>query len=291
MKLVLSRKGFDAAHGGCPSPILDDNLLCSLPIPDDVSPTRYRDISFNGSGVATIVESLTRGRIARTDGAHLDPDLRRDAIRRAPGWRSIFGQAGAAQSHLARNQVGVGDLFLFFGSFQRAEKNGSTLRFFRSEPKLHVIFGWLQVGAVHPVTNALAAKIPWAKQHPHLTAPNRYKRNTVYIASDHLSSLDLNTPGAGIFTHLRPELILTETDPYTGCSNWKLPQWFHPQNHKGARTPLTYHSNPTRWTNDPDSTHLKSAYPGQEFILDLNQYPESQTWLRKIFRHSNRAPI
>ncbi len=282
-KLILSRKGFDSAHGGCPSPILDGDLLCSLPIPDDRSSIRYRQISFNGSGVATIVESLTRGRISGTACAHLDPDLRRDAIRRAPGWRPIFGQAGAAQSHLARNQVGVGDLFLFFGSFQRAETDGNTLRFVRSAPKLHVIFGWLEVGAVHPVTNTLAAKIPWARQHPHLTAPNRYKRNTVYLASKHLSSLDLDSPGAGVFERLRPELILTETNPYQGCANWKLPQWLHP----GQRTPLSYHQNPTRWTKDAESVHLKSAYPGQEFILDLNQYPEAFGWLREIFSASN----
>src|SRR5260370_1124538 len=189
-KLILSRKGFDSAHGGCPSPILDDNLLCSLPIPDA------------GSG-----------------------------------------------------------------------------------PKLQVIFGWLEVGAVHPVTNPLAAKIPWARQHPHLTAPNRYKRNTVYLASKHLSSLDLDSPGAGVFERLRPELILTETNPHQGCANWKLPQWLHP----GQRTPLSYHQNPTRWTKDAESVHLKSAYPGQDFVLDLNQYPEAFGWRRRIFRSCESA--
>jgi len=34
MKIVLSRKGFDSSYGGCPSPILPDESLLSLPIPE-----------------------------------------------------------------------------------------------------------------------------------------------------------------------------------------------------------------------------------------------------------------
>ena len=226
-----------------------------------------------------MVESLTRGRIAGADGAHLDPDLRRDATARTRGWRPIFGQAGAAQSHLARHSVGAGDLFLFFGSFRRAENGGGALRFVRSAPKLHVIFGWLQVGEVRPVTDTLAKEIRWAQRHPHFSEPARYKSNTIYLASEHLTSLDLDSPGGGIFDQLRPELILTATDPYSGCATWTLPRWIH---HR-TRTPLSYHSKPNRWTDRATSVRLQSAYPGQEFVLDLNEYPEAHAWLRKIF--------
>jgi hypothetical protein len=236
-----------------------------------------------------MVESLTRGRIAGTDGAHLDPDLRIDAVRRTPGWRPIFGQAGAAQSHLARHRVGPGDLFLFFGPFRRAESNGGALRFVRSALKLHVIFGWLEVGEVRPVTDALATEIPWAEGHPHLSAPHRYKSNTLYLASERLSSLDLDSRGGGSFERLRPELILTETDPYRGCATWMLPRWIHPRIHPGARTPLSYHSRATRWTEAATSVRLQSAYPGQEFVLDLDQYPEAYDWLRGIFSRSKAA--
>src|SRR6266436_9207163 len=115
MKLILSRKGFDSANGGCPSPILDDRPF-SLPIPDPSSPTTYGEISpFNGIPIWQIVEDLTHGRVGRGNGAHLDPDLRRDALTRATGWRPIFGQADAAQSHLTNQGIGPGDLFLFFG--------------------------------------------------------------------------------------------------------------------------------------------------------------------------------
>jgi Nucleotide modification associated domain 3 len=38
MKLILSRKGFDSAYGGVPSPILPDGTLCPLPIPSNEAP-------------------------------------------------------------------------------------------------------------------------------------------------------------------------------------------------------------------------------------------------------------
>jgi hypothetical protein len=282
MKLILSRKGFDSANGGCPSPILDGQL-CSLPIPDPGAPTRYSEISsFKGSSIAQIVEDLTRGRVGRSDGAHLDPDLRTDSIARAAGWRPIFGQAAAAQSHLARHEVGHGDLFLFFGCFRQAEKVGVTFRFVRDAPKLHVIFGWLQVGRVSRVTNGLTTEIPWADGHPHLAAPERYKNNTLYFASDRLSSISLKTKGAGTFDRIKPELILTETG--SNCSVWQLPRWFDP----AGRPALSYHSKPARWTDCDDSMRLQSVGRGQEFVLDVDEYPEAHAWLRSIFRAANR---
>jgi putative DNA base modification enzyme with NMAD domain len=283
MKLILSRKGFDSANGGCPSPILDGQL-CSLPIPDAGAPTTYAKISpLNGSSVARMVEDLTHGRVRQSDGAHLDPDLRRDAIARTAGWRPIFGQAAAAQSHLARHEVGCGDLFLFFGCFRQAAKVGGEFRFVRDTPKLHVIFGWLQVGRVSRATNQLASRIPWTSGHPHLAAPERYKNNTLYFASDRLSSIGgLKTRGAGTFDRIRPKLILTETD--SNCSVWQLPRWFHPN----GRPALSYHSKPTRWTDCEDSMRLQSVGRGQEFVLDVDQYPEARAWLRSIFRAANR---
>jgi hypothetical protein len=278
MKLILSRKGFDSAHGGCASPILDGQL-CSLPIPDAGASTTYAKISsFNGLAIAQIVEDLTRGRVRRGDGAHLDPDLRRDSVARAPGWRPIFGQAAAAQSHLAKQKIGPGDLFLFFGGFRCADQAGSTFRFVRSAPKLHVIFGWLQVGRIARATNGLVAEIPWANGHPHLAAPDRYKNNTLYFASDRLTSLGINASGAGTFDRIRPELTLTETG--SNCSAWQLPRWFEPR----ERPPLTYHGAPARWTDCGTSTRLRSVGRGQEFVLDLDEYPEARGWLRSIFR-------
>jgi Nucleotide modification associated domain 3 len=281
MKLILSRKGFDSAHGGCPSPILD-RRLCSLPIPDKESPTPYEKISFDGVSIAQIVQDLTRGRVRCGDGAHLDPDLRSDALPRAAGWHPIFGQAAAAQSHLAKQAIGPGDLFLFFGGFRRAEHVGGRFRFVPSAPKLHVIFGWLQIGRVARATTGLLAEIRWANGHPHLAAPDRYKNNTLYFASDRLTSLGINASGAGTFDRIRPELTLTETG--SNCSKWRLPRWFEPR----GRPALTYHAEPGRWTDCGTSMRLRTVGRGQEFVLDLDEYPEARGWLRSIFRAGNR---
>ena len=281
MKLILSRKGFDSANGGCPSPILDDRL-CSLPIPDDSAPTSYLQISIDKVSIGKIVEDLTRGRIKRNHRAHLDPDLRRDAIARAPGWRPIFGQAGAAQSHLAHQGVGPVDLFLFFGCFRRAEEIAGAFHFVRDAPKLHVIFGWLQVARVVAACNGVAAEIGWARGHPHLAAPERFKNNTLYFASDRLTSIGIDADGGGIFEQLRPELILTDTD--SNCSVWILPRWFNPN----GRPALSYHSKPARWTDLETSTRLQTVGRGQEFVLDVDEYPGAREWLRAIFGDADR---
>jgi hypothetical protein len=48
VKVIFSRKGFDAANGGCASPIFADGSLASLPIPSSRSPTRYSEIQASG---------------------------------------------------------------------------------------------------------------------------------------------------------------------------------------------------------------------------------------------------
>jgi hypothetical protein len=65
---------------------------------------------------------------------------------------------------------------------------------------------------------------------------------------------------------------------------WQLPRWFNPV----ARTPLSYHANPARWTDCSTSMRLQSVGRGQEFVLDVEQYPEARAWLRSIFRAAAR---
>ena len=280
MKLILSRKGFDSSNGRCASPIFEDGTLCPIPIPQPNATTSYARISFNGEPIAPIVDGLTRGRIGARDAAHLDPDLRADAIARRPRWRPIFGQAGAAQSHLARQRVGAGDLFLFFGWFRRVERRAGSIRYVGGAPDLHLIFGWMQVSRVCAVTAGLRRQIPWAREHPHLVAHGHYSNNAVYIARERIELYDLDLPGAGTFTRIAPELILTQLEPYVGRSTWALPRWVH----RRGRPALSHHHDPTRWTLRGDSVQLRSAPIGQEFVLDLDEHPEARGWLTGIFR-------
>lgn len=98
MKISFSRKGFDSAAGGSPSPIISGRPI-SLPIPTARrSSTTYRDI-----GLGEIVAHVTRNRVSDRNLCHFDPMFQ--------DGHCAFGQTGAAQSHMAKH--GFGDIFLF----------------------------------------------------------------------------------------------------------------------------------------------------------------------------------
>jgi hypothetical protein len=204
--------------------------MISLPIPDPRSPVRYRDI-------ARVRDHAPRPNLR----AHLDPDLDPAARPRPRGWCPVFGQEGAAQTVLARAGVGPGDVFLYFGWFRRGRDD------------LHAIFGWLEVGEV--IDLARRAAPAWAKDHPHVFAPQR-PNNALYIARR-----------AGLFRRYDDRLRLTA--PGATRSLWRVPRFF-----RG----LGYHHDPRRWQGDT----LRSCTRGQEFVLDAGD--EARAWLRALQR-------
>lgn len=168
MRLIFSRKGFDSAAGGGPSPIVAGRPL-SLPIPlgrDERGGTPYA--------------ALGLGDHVRDPHAlcHHDPFFARGRV--------AFGQHGAAESHLRAQGVGPGDLFLFFGLFAGA-----------GQPPHHRLFGWLRVEQRLHV--GIDAPPRFARNHPHFANPH-WRLNSVYVgpggtarrASD---SLRLTAPG------------------------------------------------------------------------------------------------
>jgi hypothetical protein len=276
MRLVLSRKGFDSGSGGCPSPILPNGSMIALPIPDETSPVRYRDLVWHGHNLGHIAETLTRGKVRRDNGAHLDPDLRAEMRTRPAGWRPLLGQLAAAQGHLRNMHIGEGDLFLFWGLFRQVD---SELRW--TGPPLHVIWGWLQVGIVAPVDSTVRASADgtwgWAAGHPHL-AYSRNSTNTLYVADDRLAIPGASAlPGSGVFESFDDARRLT-AEGAKGPGMWKLPLGFLP----GRRQPLSYHTRPNRWTHGNDHVLLKAASPGQEFVLDGDAYPEVVQWVAEL---------
>ena len=286
MKLILSRKGFDSSAGGVPSPILPDGAIVSLPIPDKSSPVTYGDISYKGGSLGSLVNDLTSGRIPPHYRAHIDPDLEAGSLPRLPGWQPIFGQTGQAQGHLRNNEVGPGDLFLFFGLFRSVENlNGRYMWVSDSRP-YHVIWGWLQVAEVLHLEHALPHGYDWAKYHPHFnrgTDPN----NVIYIAQRHLriDGLAESLPGAGTFSHFSLRRKLTASDA-ENVTTWELPGWFHPGDN---RRPLTYHADSRRWQKRDDRAVLKSVARGQEFVLDCDEYPEAIHWVCDLIRDKDDA--
>ena len=292
MRLILSRKGFDSAAGGCSNPILPNGKLIPLPIPDAKSPIPYRAIQQQSPALGTLVTQLTAGKITSRHGAHLDPDLSAGDYPREEHWQPLLGQSGAAFGHLHKQGVCTGDIFLFFGVFQPVQltkpvnkPSGARARwqFQRSLPKRHILWGWLQIGEVVKIDNLPTEELQWARYHPHFYRgpdPN----NHLFIATDRLKidGRDTGLPGSGRFHQVADDLCLTVEDgPLT---QWQLPAWSYPE--KG-RPPLSYHHKPERWLRQQDRVLLSAVARGQEFVLDCRYYPEALPWLESLIqRHA-----
>ncbi len=278
MKLILSRKGFDSQSGGCPSPIFPDGTLYSLPIPYDPSEITYGDLWHGDTNIGAVVANLTHDRFGATTPAHLDPDINRSAFSpRKKGWRPLFGQSGAAQGHLCNQDVKDKDLFLFFGIFRKVEKTSGRWCFVKGTQPKHILWGWLQIGEIRKVDEIPKEALPWARYHPHLhPSRGKHRSNTLYIAS---GQLDLGggpiAPGAGCFPKFHERLVLTDPEG-SGVTDWRLPRSFYPDN---GKTRLTYHPKLDRWNHNEEYAYLRSVGRGQEFVLDLDQYPGVTDWL------------
>ena len=200
---------------------------------------------------------------------------------RQPGWRPVFGQSGAAETHLQRQGVGPGDIFLFYGWFRQAEVVDGRFRYAPNAPDWHVLFGWLQVERRTPLT-AVADIPPWAADHPHCRRRQPLNPDSLYIARAKLNLPGVNLPGGGVFSQFHEGLRLTDPDKKQR-SRWRLPAWFHPANRPSA---LSYHGRANRWETAGDVVYLKTVWRGQEFVLNMDHYPEAEGWLRTLFTDS-----
>jgi len=256
MKIILSRKGFDSQYGGQPSPILPDGTLLSLPIPLPGELIRYDELRYQDKTYLEMIRSLNprSSKIHAATTLHLDPDLRKDIYpNRLPGWKPMFGQCDAAQGALRNSGIGVNDLFLFFGWFKQTEWVNGLLQYKKGSPDLHVIYGYLQVGAVYTYSTPLPA---FAALHPHAApAYQQIKSNCIYVAGDTLS-FNHKLPGAQTLAY-HPGLVLTKEG--MSRSRWQLPHFF-----KNVR--MTYHNH-----NSFKENYFQSRAKGQEFIIEENE--------------------
>lgn len=262
MRIVFSRKGFDASAGGCPSPIVDGRPV-SLPIPTSRrSATRFADL-----GLGELVEGLTRGKVAGSALCHDDPDLVRGA----------FGQTGVAQSHLERMEVGEGDLFPFFGLFRALDRASPAPRFDPREKPHHRLFGWLTIGRIVRLGadgSAARAVFPELARHPHL-GPGWNPNNTLYLASPELrlDPMGRTLPGFGVARRASDRLRLSI--PGARPSLWSVPDWLNPL---AGGVGMSYDSTIERWS--PGLCRVVSR--GQEFVADIGERADARAWLAAI---------
>lgn len=278
MKVILSRKGFDSAYGGYPSPILPDGRLISLPIPSsDVM--KYSDLKLEkNKSYFDLMKDLKPKikydkkwhEITKDTKCHLDPDIYTDILKREEDWKACFGQINQSQSHLLNEGVKCGDLFLFFGWFRQTILKNGKFSFHKSAPNLHIIFGYLQIWKTIQVNNK--TEIPdWMKYHPHVMDEYRKKNstNTIYITRKNLFWNE-RISGAGIFK-FNKELVLTKQG--LTRSKWDLPNFF-----KDVK--ISRHSEKS-WK--PEG-YFKSVDIGQEFIVEDNNKVEY--WAKQIINNN-----
>lgn len=269
------------------SPLFADGTLQSIAIPDKRSSVTYAQL-VSDPNPGKLASHLSGGTITGRTRVHLDPDLDALSLPRPKDWRPLFGQCGAAQSHLHKHGVTEGDLFLFFGWFKSVDFVRRKWRYVPASPDLHIIFGWLQIGQIFRVANLVAdcnerernRQPDWIQYHPHCQG-NFSGENTIYQAASSLTlpgGRSTDHDGAGVFAdHAK---IRQLTAPGRNRSIWSLPGWMHP---KGRRSTLSYHGDPSRWRKSGTSTELRSVARGQEFVLDLDHYPEAADWLMELF--------
>ena len=288
MKVILSRKGFDSANGGYPSPILPDGRLISLPIPSPPSYEdliRYSELQLDRNQSYYDLMKKLNSRVKYEEKwhdftedtvCHLDPDIYRNVRERPISWRSLFGQIDAAQTHLDNQGVQEGDVFLFFGWFRRVEYRDKKLCFISSSNRIHtdkhVIFAYLQIGQILKVTPDI--ELPaWMNYHPHALSCRRVGNNTIYVARECLS-WNSSLPGAGTFNY-SDNLVLTK-DGYSR-SKWQLPELFR-------NIEITYHSEKS-WKKG----YYQSVGRGQEFVIQENQ--EIEGWLKRLISSNVKTRI
>ncbi|MBU1605400.1 MAG: hypothetical protein KKD08_01130 [Alphaproteobacteria bacterium] len=238
MRIVFSRKGFDSAAGGGPSPIVGGRPL-SLPIPAGAASRT----SYDALGLGEHAQRASRGRIAGAELCHHDPMFLEDED---GGGTCLFGQCGAAQTHLVNQGVGVGDVFVFFGLF-REEASG--------EPH-HRIFGFMEVAETIDLTGAAPPELVEAG-HPHALAP--HGRNDVVYRG----------PGATARTAPDSLRLTVAGGPPT---LWQRPHWLRPGG-------LSYHDRADRWL---PGQRLRSVARGQEFVADVGQRRAPRDWLAQV---------
>lgn len=256
-KIILSRKGFDSHFGALPSIVLNGKMI-SFPIPFKKG-TDYSELT---------VEQIKMNCVLKDFGfndpkmlAHVDPLLMPElyGLDRNKGWLPAFGQHGSAQGHLNNQQVGPGDIFLFFGRFRNALKIDDIIRYEKGKD-FHAIYGFMEIGEKYRIKDDLDKFNHFDyREHPHIKDRNATKKKNHIPLFNNNSSLYLPAKVSrygfdatcGVF-NFNEALILSD------LSEKNITSWnFSPLKNKSFTYGLSLNKNGKG----------KSPNQGQEFVL------------------------
>jgi len=264
MKIIFSRKGFDSSAGGFPSLIFPDGTMFSIPIPSSKERYLYKDLDFSyqGESIQHILNDVTKQNIvssknckacnylAEQQSCHYDP-----MYFDVPKFQGIaLGQAGSAEGHLRNQNIGKGDIFLFYGWFKPVDKINGYWTYVNTVPDIHVIWSYMKIKDYADLdtneqqTEALL-KHPFLSTHPHI-GDQRNMKNRIYLSDDY---------GYFSYNHKR---CLTDLESYKGRATWRLPLCF---NQPDAFSYLKdFHQ-------EQDDVIITYRGYGQEFVLNLDK--------------------
>ena len=280
MKVILSRKGFDSANGGIPSPIFEDGTMLSFPIPSkdhNMDKISYNELTCNGVLLNKILKDLG---YSGDECCHLDPDL--DSTRRVvpvKGWKPAFGQINQSASYLLNNKIDEGDLFLFFGNFRHVVESHGKYKFAHrnknsEDPyygkEMQVIWGYLQVGEIISDPKE-QEKFFW---HPHACEKRLFKEknNLIFTAAKRLSFAP-QMPGYGVFSYDKKRVL---TMPEKTKAIWTKQTAYDVDNINKINNRDSKRKNSAK---DPKGIYYAGIW--QELVLKDNK--DSENWAKSIF--------
>ncbi len=263
MKIIFSRKGIDSAYGKGVSPIFPNGDMLSIPIPvkGTEAGIHYSKLKFNKQSIYSYMKQLNLH--VEHSYCHCDPYINPQLSVNGNTWIPSFGNHGAAASHLVNQEVSVGDLILFFGTFRKVIKLNSKWTFDSQSKAVHVLFGFMlidQLLQLNVARDQEAAVQLGLQKHPHLM--NLYPINNILFIGDKNKS--------GMF-RFNEDLVLSNDG--NKKSIWKVPSFF-------ATCDISRNKNKKRFTKEEDFVLWDTVSIGQEFVCQPNQ--QLASWALKL---------
>lgn len=263
MKVVFSRKGFDSTAGGFPSLIFPDGTIFSIPIPSRNDKYKYKELNFHyeDESIQSILNDLTNNQIRnknwlRCDYNNSEQCCHYDPLSYSePAFTGItLGQANASEKHLRNQNIGTGDIFLFYGWFREVNRVNGTWTYTKNSPDIHLIWSYMSIGDIVRIDTirqqqSAIEKYPFLLSHPHIGDPNG-QSNSIYLSDKYR-----------YFEHNQTR-CLTDTIKYRGRATWRLPRFFD------QKDAFSYLNN---FTADKNDVVISYRGYGQEFVLDLDK--------------------